>query len=177
MNIQDWFPLGLTDLISLQSKSSRVFSSTTVGKHQLFSPQEGQTQAVGSTSPGDVHGSLVSCRAPGWPAISLVCHPFPFSTWFSCFSFLLAPSFPSSPLMELPFPLQRKRCRKGEVGLFSVHNPGPVLPHMERSEIFSLNYLLWVTLCVGSSAPSTPLLFRASQSFFQTFSPHSETLK
>ena len=36
MNIQDWFPLGLTDLISLQSKGlSRVFSSTTVEK-QIF---------------------------------------------------------------------------------------------------------------------------------------------
>ena len=34
MNIQDWFPLGLTGLISLQSKGlSRVFSSTTVQKH------------------------------------------------------------------------------------------------------------------------------------------------
>ena len=36
MNIQDWFPLGLTGLISLQSKAlSRVFSSTTVQKHQF----------------------------------------------------------------------------------------------------------------------------------------------
>ena len=34
MNIQDWFPLGLTDWISLQSKElSRVFSNTTVQKH------------------------------------------------------------------------------------------------------------------------------------------------
>ena len=34
MNIQDWFPLGLTGLISLQSKGlSRVFSSTTVRRH------------------------------------------------------------------------------------------------------------------------------------------------
>ena len=33
MNIQDWFPLGWTDLISLQSKGlSRVFSNTTVQK-------------------------------------------------------------------------------------------------------------------------------------------------
>ena len=40
MNIQGWFPLGLTALISLQSKGlSRVFSSTTVQKHQFFSPQ------------------------------------------------------------------------------------------------------------------------------------------
>ena len=38
MNIQGWFPLGLTSLISLQSKGlSRVFSNTTVQKHQLFS--------------------------------------------------------------------------------------------------------------------------------------------
>ena len=37
MNIQDWFPLGLTDLISLQCKGlSRVFSNTTVQKHQFF---------------------------------------------------------------------------------------------------------------------------------------------
>ena len=36
MNIQDWFPLGLTGLISLQSKRlSRVFSNTTVQKHKL----------------------------------------------------------------------------------------------------------------------------------------------
>ena len=40
MNIQDWFPLGLTGLISLQSKElSRVFSSTTVQKHQFFSAE------------------------------------------------------------------------------------------------------------------------------------------
>ena len=40
MNIQDWFPLGLTDLISLQSKRlSSVFSNTTVQKHQFFSAQ------------------------------------------------------------------------------------------------------------------------------------------
>ena len=38
MNIQDWFPLGLNGLISLQSKRlSRVFSSTTVEKYQLSS--------------------------------------------------------------------------------------------------------------------------------------------
>ena len=40
MNIQDWFPLGLTDLISLQSKGlSRVFSSTTVQKYQFSGAQ------------------------------------------------------------------------------------------------------------------------------------------
>ena len=40
MNIQGWLPLGLTGLISLQSKGfSRVFSSTTFWKHQFFSAQ------------------------------------------------------------------------------------------------------------------------------------------
>ena len=40
MNIQDWFPLGLTGWISLQSKGlSRVFSNTTVQKHQFFGTQ------------------------------------------------------------------------------------------------------------------------------------------
>ena len=38
MNIQGWFPLGLTALISLQSKRlPRVFYNTTVQKHQFFS--------------------------------------------------------------------------------------------------------------------------------------------
>ena len=37
MNIQDWFPLGLTGLISLKfMRLSRVFSNTTVQKHQFF---------------------------------------------------------------------------------------------------------------------------------------------
>ena len=40
MNIQDWFPLGWTGWISLQSKGlSGVFSNTTVQKHQFFSAQ------------------------------------------------------------------------------------------------------------------------------------------
>ena len=40
MNIQDWFPLRWTGLISLQSKGlSRVFSNITVQKHQFFGVQ------------------------------------------------------------------------------------------------------------------------------------------
>ena len=40
MNTQDWFPLGWTGWISLQSKGfSRVFSNTTVQKHQFFGAQ------------------------------------------------------------------------------------------------------------------------------------------
>ena len=40
INIQDWFPLGLASLISLQSKGlCRVFSSITIQKHLFFSSQ------------------------------------------------------------------------------------------------------------------------------------------
>ena len=40
MDIQDWFPLGWTDWVSLQSKGlSWVFSNTTVRKHQFFGTQ------------------------------------------------------------------------------------------------------------------------------------------
>ena len=40
MNTQNWYPLGRTGWISLQSKGlSRVFSNTTVQKHQFFSAQ------------------------------------------------------------------------------------------------------------------------------------------
>ena len=40
VNIQGWFPFGLTALISLLSKGlSRVFSSTTIWKHQFFGSQ------------------------------------------------------------------------------------------------------------------------------------------
>jgi len=40
MNIQGWFPLGWTGWISLQFEALlRVFSNTTVQKHQLFGPQ------------------------------------------------------------------------------------------------------------------------------------------
>ena len=40
VNTQDWSPLGWTDWISLQSKGlSRVFSNTTVQKHQFFGAQ------------------------------------------------------------------------------------------------------------------------------------------
>ena len=40
MNTQDWFPLGWTGWISLQSKGlSKVFSNTTIQKHQFFGAQ------------------------------------------------------------------------------------------------------------------------------------------
>ena len=54
MNIQGWFPLGLTSLFSLQTKGlSRVFSRTTVSKHQFFGVQP----SLWSTS--DIHTWLL----------------------------------------------------------------------------------------------------------------------
>ena len=47
MNIQDWFPLGLTGLISCQSKGlSRAFSNTTVKNHQFFRAQRSSPPAA-----------------------------------------------------------------------------------------------------------------------------------
>ena len=39
MNIQDWYPLGWTSLISYRPKDSQKFSNTTVQKHQFFTTQ------------------------------------------------------------------------------------------------------------------------------------------
>ena len=39
MNIEDWFPLGLTTLISWLSRDSQESSNTTVQKHQFFGTQ------------------------------------------------------------------------------------------------------------------------------------------
>ena len=47
MNTQDRFPLGRTGWISLQSKGlSRVFSNTTVQKHQFFGTKLGITDLI-----------------------------------------------------------------------------------------------------------------------------------
>ena len=52
MNIQGWFPLGLTGLIPLQSKGlSRVFSSTTVQEHQFFGTDSQKHVPVALTAP------------------------------------------------------------------------------------------------------------------------------
>ena len=79
VNIQDWFPVGLTGLISFQSKGlSRVFSNTTVQKHQFFDIQlslwsnshiywRRQWHPTPVLLPGESHGrrSLVGCSPWG----------------------------------------------------------------------------------------------------------------
>ena len=53
MNIQDWFPLGLTGWLSLLSKGlERVFSNTTVRKHQFFSAQPSASSENSSSPQG-----------------------------------------------------------------------------------------------------------------------------
>ena len=58
MNIQDWFPLGLTCLSSLLSKGlSEVFSNTTVQKHQFKNTKKEQIQEDRT----DCHGTISFC--------------------------------------------------------------------------------------------------------------------
>ena len=61
VNIQDWFPLGLTSLISLQSKGlSRVFSNTIVQKHQFLGTQLSLYSNFHIHSPGEGNGNPLS---------------------------------------------------------------------------------------------------------------------
>ena len=71
MNIQGWFPLGLTGLISLQSKGlSRVFSNTTVKKYQFFGIQPSLWSYLRSS-----HISLLGSRSiTGQPWENLCCN-------------------------------------------------------------------------------------------------------
>ena len=64
MTIQGWFTLELTYLISLQSKAlSRVFSSTTVQKHQFFGAQPSSQSNSHTTSSSPV---VNSCSLGTW---------------------------------------------------------------------------------------------------------------
>ena len=65
MNIQDWFPLGWTGWISLQSKGlSRVFSNTTVQKHQFFSFHFHQFFIVQLSHPYMTTGKTIALTRP-----------------------------------------------------------------------------------------------------------------
>ena len=67
MNIQGWFPLGLTGLISLQSKGvSRVFSNTTVWKHQFLGAQ------LSLWSNSHIHTWLLERSQTPWTFVSKV---------------------------------------------------------------------------------------------------------
>lgn len=125
-----------------------------------------------STSPGDEQGCWVCCRAPGRPAVSLASSPFLLHILHSPF-LLRTCSLPSSPLIELPFPLERKRWREGEVGLFSVHNPETIFSHLERvflgSEIFIVCIIFFGWLCVWGH--QHPPFLSCSEHFGPFFQP------
>ena len=64
MNIQGWFPLGLTGCISLQSKGfSRVFCNTTVQKHQCFDLLSRPTLHPYMTAGNDAIVYIISLRS------------------------------------------------------------------------------------------------------------------
>ena len=61
MNIHDWSPLGLTGLISLQSKGvSRVFYNTTAQKHRFFSIQPSAFFMVQFSHPYMTSGKIIA---------------------------------------------------------------------------------------------------------------------
>ena len=65
MNTQDWFPLGWTGWISLQSKGlSRVFSNTIVQKHQFFGAQ--------LSSPSNSHIHTWPLEKPSFIILSII---------------------------------------------------------------------------------------------------------
>ena len=79
MNTQGWSPLGWTGWISLQSKGlSRVFSNTTVQKHQFFSPQ------LSSQSNSHIHTwplGHINSNDHSTPYVCMVTLPFPVASF------------------------------------------------------------------------------------------------
>ena len=70
VNIQGWFSLGLTGFISLQSKGlSRVFSNTTIQKHQFISAQPSLPSNFSSVAQSSLtlDDNLMDCSMPGLP--------------------------------------------------------------------------------------------------------------
>ena len=66
MNIQDWFPSGLTSLILLSKGFWRVFSSTTVWKHQFFGTQPSLHFPGGSVGKESACNEGYPGSVPGW---------------------------------------------------------------------------------------------------------------
>ena len=84
MNIQGWFPLGLTGLISLQSKGlSRVFSNTTVG------------QSINSSVLSLLYGSALTSIHGYWTILDVALTLQTFISEAISLLFSTLPSFPS----------------------------------------------------------------------------------
>ena len=73
MNVQDWFPLGWTGWIFLQSKGlSRVFSNITFQKHQFFSAQLSSLLLEGHFKFSSFHFLMFLYLSGNWMGIKLV---------------------------------------------------------------------------------------------------------
>ena len=78
MNIQSWFPLGLTRLISLQfNELSRVFYRTTIQKHQFFHPQPSLWSNYPHlyTTTGNIYIFLTAAAAKSLQLCPTLCNP------------------------------------------------------------------------------------------------------
>ena len=76
INIQEWFPLGLTGLISLQSKGlSRVFSSTITRKHQFFraQPSSWSSSHIHTWPSGETRALIMCTFVDNVTSLSLIC--------------------------------------------------------------------------------------------------------
>ena len=94
-NIQDWFPLGLTGLISFLSKGlSIIFARTTVRKYQFFGAQPSSW----SHSPYMTPGKSLHMSPPSWASLpSPLSHPSKLSqtpSWAPCVLQQLPTSYP-----------------------------------------------------------------------------------
>ena len=91
MNVQGWFPLGLTGLISLQSKRlSRILSSTTVQRHQFFDTQPFYCPALISVHIYmDIYKSIYILNKSGIVQWMLFCN-LSFSFRYTCDNHLIA---------------------------------------------------------------------------------------
>ena len=119
MDIQGWFPLGLTGLVSLLSKGlSRVFSSTTVQMHQFFGAQSSlRSNSYTHTWLLEkpelwLDGPLSAKWCLSFLICCLVCHSFPFEE--QVFLFLI--SWLQSPFTVI---LEPKKIESITVSIFS----------------------------------------------------------
>ena len=142
MNIQGWFPLGLTGLISLLSRGlSRVFSSTMVRKHQSFG-----TQPFLLSSSLRSHG-LQHTRLPGPSLSPRICsNSCPVSQWcYPTISSSVAPF--SSWLLSFPelgsFPISQLFASCGQN--IGASASASVLP-MNIQNWFPLGWTGWISL-------------------------------
>ena len=108
MNIQDWFPSGWPGWISLQSKGlSRVFSNTTVQKHQFFNvlsdiEMEARARSILREHPVPSLPAPSCLRLPPSPSCPLHLHPA--AAWWSCSGSSHHPRRKRASCLTLPSP-------------------------------------------------------------------------